>query len=237
MKKLILSLLIGMVLFGAASTAFAAIEVSGDVYAGVYSKYVWRGFDLSQDDSVVVQGGTDISFGNFTVSWWGNMSENSGELNEVDVVLDYSTDLTDMVSLSVGNILYNVDGLTDTNEVYLGLGLNVPLSPTATVYYDYDEFNGLYTTLGVSHDLELADKLSLSLGALASYLKDDQNNLGTTESWFHNVELSAAVGYTLTDQISVDASLLYSGPLSDKARDIAGLREEYVGGASVTLAF
>ena len=237
MKKLILSLLIGMVLFGAASSAIAAVEVSGDAYVGVYSKYVWRGFDLSQDDSIVVQGGTDISFGSFTVSWWGNMSENSGDLNEVDVVLDYSTDLGDMVSVSVGNILYDVDGLTDTNEAYLGFGLNLPLSPTATVYYDYDEFDTIYTTLGIGHDIELSETLALSLGATGSYLFDDENGFGTKQEWLHNLELSAGADYAISDLVSVGASFLYSAPLSESAKRNTGISEEFAGGAAVTLTF
>ncbi len=237
MKKLIVSLLIGIICSGAASTAFAAVEVSGDLYAGVYSKYVWRGFDLSQDDKVVVQSGADVSFGSFTVSWWGNLSENSGELNEVDVILDYSTALGKNLALSVGNILYNVDGLKDTNELYLGLGLNLLLSPTLTVYYDYDEFDTLYTTFGIGHDIELSEALALSLGATGSYLMDDTDGFGTEDAWFHNLELSAAVDFAVTEQVSVGASMLYSTPLSNDAKNYAGIREEFTGGAAVTLSF
>jgi opacity protein-like surface antigen len=238
MKKLILSLMITMILFSAASTAIAAVETSGDAYAGVYSKYVWRGFDLSQDDSIVVQAGTNISFGNFTVSWWGNMSENSGELNEVDVVLDYSTDLSDMISVSIGNIFYELDGgFNDSNEAYLSFGLNLPLSPTATVYYDYDEFDTIYTTLGIGHDIELSEALALSLGATGSYLFDDVNGYGTKQEWLHNLELSAGADYAINDLVSVGASVLYSAPLSEKAKRNTGIREEFTGGAAVTLSF
>jgi hypothetical protein len=237
MKKLIVSLLAGMVLCGAASTAFAAIEVSGDAYVGVYNKYVWRGYDMLPNDNVSVQSGTDISFKGFTISWWGALEEKSGNLFEADLVLDYSHDFGEMVSASIGNIMYDVDGFKTTNEFYVSASLNTILAPSVTVYYDYDEFNGLYTTFGISHDLELADKLSLGLGAQVSYLKDDQNNLGTTESWLHNAELSAAASYAVNDQVSIDASFLYSGPLTDDARDIAGIREEYVGGLTTTLAF
>ena len=40
MKKLIMGMLVGMVLFGAVSTAVAEIEVTCDAYVGVYSKYI-----------------------------------------------------------------------------------------------------------------------------------------------------------------------------------------------------
>ncbi len=241
MKKIILTLLAATVFAGTlASTAVAAqIEVSGDAYVGAYSKYVWRGFDLSPDDKFVVQGGTDLSFGGFTVSFWGNMSENTGELNEVDVVLDYSTDLGEMVSVSVGNILYDVDAATDTNEAYLGLTLNVPLSPTLTAYYDYDEFDTTFVTFGLSHGIDLNDALSVSLGATAGYFFDDPNGYGTKQEWLHNLDLSVGADYAITDQISIGASALYSAPLSERAKRIplGRIREEFTAGGAVTLAF
>jgi len=237
MKKLILTLLAATVIAGTLASPAAAIEVTGDAYVGAYSKYVWRGFDLSQDDKFVVQGGTDLSFGGFTASFWGNMSENSGELNEVDVVLDYSTDLGEMLSVSVGNILYDVDGLKDTNEAYLGLTLNVPLSPTLTAYYDYDEFDTTFVTLGLGHDIEISEKLGLSLGATGSYLMDDPNGFGTKQEWLHNLDLSVGADYAITDQISIGASALYSAPLTEKARRNTGIREEFTAGGAVTLSF
>ena len=57
MKKLILALVATAML---ATPAVAAIEVEGDVYAGVYDKYMWRGFNLSASQPVL-QMGTDIS--------------------------------------------------------------------------------------------------------------------------------------------------------------------------------
>lgn len=215
-----------------------AFEASADAYVGVYSKYLWRGFDLNdKNDNFVVQPGADVSIGNFTVSFWGNISENTGELNEIDLTLDYSTDLGDLVSLSVGNILYNVDGLADTNELYLGVTLNTILEPTLTVYYDYDEFNTVYTTLGVGHSFDIADKTSLSLGATASYLMDDENGYGTNDDWLHNLEVSAGVDYAATENITISAMGLYSIPLSDDAEDIAGINNEGTVGISVSYAF
>jgi len=234
MKKLVMTLLAAALLAGSLATTAAAIEVTGDAYAGVYSKYIWRGYDLSPEDKFVIQGGADISAGGFTMGWWGNLSENTGELNEVDVVLDYTAEL-DAASISVGNILYDVDGATDTNELYLGLGLTAPLNPSLTVYWDYEEFETVYTVLGISHDVEVSDTLSLSLGATASYL----NMLtGIEEDWFHDAEFSLGASFAVNDQVSVDASFLYTTPLSNDAKTYGGLRgDEYAIGAAATLAF
>ena len=81
MKKMV-SALIVVVLAALVvnSPAMAAIEVEGDVYAGVYDKYLWRGFDLSGSEPVA-QGGVDLTSGAFTLSYWTNvqLSSDSGE--------------------------------------------------------------------------------------------------------------------------------------------------------------
>jgi outer membrane scaffolding protein for murein synthesis (MipA/OmpV family) len=238
MKKIVS---VGIVLILAAlfvSTPAIAFEGSADAYVDVYSKYLWRGFDLrDENDDFVVQPGVDLSIDNFTVRFWSNISENTGEMNEVDLTLDYSTDLGELVSISVGNILYDVDGASDTNELYLGVSLNTILEPSLTVYYDYDEFNTVYTALGISHGLEVFDDVSLSLGATASYLNDDEDGFGTDESWFHNLELSAGVDYAVNDNITLSGSALYSEPLSDDAEEIAEIDNEFTAGVSLSFNF
>lgn len=227
-------------------TPAMAFEASADAYVGVYSTYLWRGYDLNEeDDNFVVQPGVDVSVGDFTVSFWSNISENSGEMNEVDVTLDYSTDLSDLVSVSVGNILYNVDDddadtNNTTNELYLGVTLNTILEPTLTVYYDYDEFESIYTTLGIGHGFELSDAVSLSLGATASYLSSDNDDAFDDDtSWFHNYELSAGVDYAVNENITISGLVLYSAPLSDDAEDDdkGMIDEESTVGVSIAYAF
>lgn len=250
MKKVCIALV--AVLIAAATlvpVASAAIEVSGDAYVSVNSMYLWRGFNLSEDDHFVVQPGTDLSVGGFTLSWWGNMSENTGELNEVDLTLDYSFNLNDLVSVSVGNIMYDVDNLPvdaeavtkgTTNELYLGVGLNTVLSPALTVYYDYDEFEGnLFTVLSVGHTIELAEKIALNLGASGSYFAVDENFTGTgsDENFLHNAELSVGLDYALNDQVTISPLVLFSTPLSNDAEDITGIDDEIMAGVTFALNF
>ena len=116
------AILVGLILLtvGLCSTASAAVEVSGGVYAGVSDRYLWRGFDLSGSEAVA-QAGMDISAGNFTFSYWNNLQLGtdvdeglqSGESTETDIIIDYSTDLSDLVAISVGNIFYQLDGDLD----------------------------------------------------------------------------------------------------------------------------
>ena len=245
MKKTVVLLVAITVVLSAAlvSPAMAAIEVEGDAYVGVFDKYLWRGFDLSGREAVA-QGGVDVSAGNFTLSYWTNVQLNSdddaalesGEATENDFVIDYSFDVNDLVSVSVGNIYYMLDGYDDTNELYLGVSLNTILEPSLTVYYDWDECdeNGMFYAVSVGHSFDLAESLSLSLGALASYNDESDYAVGDYSDW-HNYELSVGLDYAITDQVSLSASYLYSDPISDDAEDT--IDDESVAGLTVTLTF
>ncbi|PLX93258.1 MAG: hypothetical protein C0621_08055 [Desulfuromonas sp.] len=236
MKKLVFALCLSLAAAAATvSTAAAAIEVTGDAYVGVADKYLWRGYELS-GNTPVVQGGMDLSFSGITLSYWTNAQITDdgaaglqgGEANETDVVVDYSFDASDMLSVSVGNILYALDGAADTNELYVGLGLNTILAPSLTVYHDWDEFkNDRVFALSIGHDIE-AGPLALSVGALANYADNTAN-----EIW--NTELSLGASYPVTDQISLDASFIHSEPYGDDAK--AAIDAENVGSFSVALSF
>ena len=240
MKKWSLLLAVAMVLC-AMSSAFAAVEVTGDAYVGFADKYVWRGWNLS-GSKPVLQGGVDVSAKGFTLSYWSNIQLSSddvyrsGEATETDTTIDYSFDVNDMVSMSVGHIFYALDGINDTAEFYVGASANTLLSPSLTVYWDYDEATdaGLFFSASIGHDFELMDKLGLSLGALVSYNDGSDYSTGDYSDW-HNYELSAGLSYALADQVSVDASYIFSDPISDAAKDT--IDTEMVSSISVTFSF
>lgn len=221
----------------------AAVEVEGGAYVGFYDKYLWRGFDLSGSVGVI-QGGMDLSHKGFTLSYWTNIQANddkaegykSGEATETDITLDYTFSLNDTVSLSVGNIFYNLDGLDDTNEAYVGLTLNTVLEPTLKVYYDWDEAkeDGLFFTASIGHGFDLAEGLSLSLGGLLSYNQESDYAVGDYSDW-HNYELSVGLDYAVTENVTVGTSLLFSSPISDAAKD--AIDSDTVGGVSLSFAF
>jgi len=244
MKKMVI---VGLVMILAtlvvSSPAMAAIEVEGDAYVGVYDKYLWRGFDLS-GSMPVAQGGVDLTSGNYTLSYWTNVqlsSDNgeglkSGEATENDFILDYSRDLNDLISISVGDIYYMLDGIDDTHELYLTVGLSTILEPSVSVYYDWDEAdeNGLYYTASIGHSFDLMEKLGLSLGALVGYNDKSDYAVGNYSDW-HNYELSVGADYALTDQLSISPSFLFSEGLSDEAKEV--IESEMMAGVAVTFTF
>lgn len=237
MKRMIVMLVVAAVTAGSLfATNALAVEASGDAYAGVYSDYLWRGDNLGSelfDDNFVIQSGADISISNFTIGWWGNYSENRGDLTETDIVLDYTFSPVDKLSVSAGNILYAVDGAS-TYELYLGASLDTLLAPSATVYFDYDDYKTIYATVGISHGIDVKDGLSVSLGATMGAFLDD----GDSNSFLNNLELSASADYALTDQVTLGAMLMASTPLSDDAEHMGyTIGDEVMGGVSATFAF
>lgn len=140
----------------------AAFSLTSDFY----SKYVWRGHNLVDD--WVWQPSVGISKGPWSAGVWGNLdltNENSqaGEFTEYDFYGSYSLPLADNLSLSVGYIYYRFPGAGSTQEVYSGLSLDTFLSPSLTVYYDFDDINGTYVSAGIGHTIEKIAELSESV--------------------------------------------------------------------------
>ena len=148
-----------------AGAAFAEdeTEIGFEVTTDFFNKYIWRGQNLVDD--WVFQPGVSATYGGLTASFWGNLDltdENgsNGEFSEVDLTLDYSGQFpgVDILGYSVGMIHYDfpVTGAADdTIELYAGVALDVPASPSITFYRDVDEAdNGTYISVGVGHSFE-----------------------------------------------------------------------------------
>jgi len=249
MKKLLV-VLAAMVLTttALASPALAAIEVSGDAYVGYFSKYVWRGFDLS-GGMPVVQPGVDLSAEGFTLSYWTNIATRNDDTNndgvldfeggqgtENDLILNYAIPVGETATINVGNIYYMLDNYTDTNEIYAGATFNTLLSPTVKIFYDWDqaEENGLYYTAAVSHSLPAGEMITLGASALVGY---NDENYSVNEGWsdWHNYELSAKADIKVTEQLTITPSILYTSPISDDAKET--IDSQLVGGVNLLFAF
>ncbi|MDH3997249.1 MAG: hypothetical protein OET90_00275 [Desulfuromonadales bacterium] len=240
------SLVLATMLVLVMSTNVFAVEVEGDAYIGVYSKYLWRGYDLS-DGEAVLQGGMDLSAYGFTVSYWSNYQISdgdspeleSGEITETDIIIDYTFDATEMLSVSVGNLHYYYNSTGSDDELYLGFAVDTLLAPEFYTYYAWDVeddsgMDGLFFTLGVSHELEPCENVLVGLGALVGY--NQENPLVGDYSNFHNAELTVSADYALNDNWSITGGLLYSDALTDDAED-EGVEDEVVGSLDVTFAF
>lgn len=91
----------------------------------------------------------------------------------------------------------------NTVELYGTVGLDVPLSPQLSVYYDADKIKGAYIEGAVSHDLPVSEAVSISLGALAGLSagqgipedpgSDESSNFD--DDGFTHLDLSAGVPF------------------------------------------
>ncbi len=250
MKKFYVLLTLATVcIAGMSSYAQAEVAVSGDVYAGIYNKYVFRGLD-SSGNQWVSQFGADLSYKGFTLGYWSNLMTHqtpdsfykAGEITETDITLNYAFTPVKLVTFNVGNIFYSLEGVRDTDELYAKATFNTILSPTIAMYWDCKQSNstGLFYAFSVGHTFEVTKQLGLNLGALVSYNQANYSaQFGTNNNYsnWHDYEFSVSADYALTDKIKISPTYTYSNAISSKARDIAGVKDESVFGVKAAFNF
>jgi len=232
----------------------APAGVTGDAYIGPVSKYVFRGNNLSPDGDFVIQGGIDLLYKGFTLSYWGNAQNrypdgtyDRAKLNETDLILDYAVPYTlpylDDLKFNIGTVYYAVDAINDTNEFYLKASYDTLLRPTLAVYWDNlaATDDGLFFTGAVAHRFSLMENLALNLGALAGYNQRNPSAAYTEEgdgvySGWHNFELTASFDYSLTANITITPSYMFSNALSGNAKEI-GINDQNVYALKAMFAF
>lgn len=223
MRKLRLEfILIGASL--SATTPAVAEDLSISTSLGFESRYVFRGVQYAETS---LQPSVTLSKDGFHLGAWFNtpigdddfVNPTNGE--ELDLVIGYSTPLTDIISIDVGVTYYvfpeamsgfgdfyeeDGDGLgINTIEPYVSLSFDAPLSPVVTLYHDF-----MYDTTTVqaaaSHSVPLTEKTSLGLSGYAGYVFDDQ--IGT--DYLYGVA-SANLSYALSDANSAYLGVRYGG--------------------------
>jgi uncharacterized protein (TIGR02001 family) len=235
---------------------------SADV--AVLSKYVWRGFELS-DDSIVVQPSLLLGYKGFSLGLWGNLdtdvnyeSEFAGDSkwNETDFTVSYDR-FFGPVAVGVGYIYYALDGVDDSEEVFGRIGLNTFLAPTFTAYREVGNVPAWYLEFGISHSFPIYGQVTLDLAGTVSYYRsdddsfvevdDDLNFTGNRYRNLHNGLITAGLTVPLGDHLSITPLVAYSFPLSSRADDfirynsrelgLSGDSDFFYGGVSLSIAF
>ena len=234
--KVLLSLVASIMILINANFLFAdklIKEVDFNVGTDIYSKYIWRGQNLT--DNWVAQPTAGASFKEFTVSFWGSYDTDSTEWTERDFLLDYTTGLglinefLDKIGLSLGYTYYtfpNLDIDNESHELYVGLGFDVLLSPSFTVYYDWDTGNGTYYEAGISHTFSF-EYFDLSPTAAIGY-NDSQWGY---DSSFSNTLLSLNLSKQICDYFTASATIAESVALDDQ------YNSEFYGGINLSVDF
>ena len=241
-----------MIGFAAALALVSGLSVPGTASAegeasaslGVYSNYVWRGQTLSEE--AVAQPTVGISYKGFGVNLWSNYDSDSEQLNETDFTLNYAGS-SGKLGYDAGYIYYGLDGIEDTQELYLSLSYDVLLSPSATFYYDVDEGDGGFLVLAIGHSFPVTETISIDLGADLTANFDNAimgaGEDGEVFTGLYNADLTVATSIPFAGAWSVDALLAYSFPLSSDAEaaiagaSVDGEDSVFWGGVGVSLGF
>ncbi len=216
---------------GMSGTARAA---EGSAELAVLSKYVWRGQVVN--DEAVLQPSVTVSAGNgLSLNTWGNLDltdgtvaegggDAAGEFTEVDWTVGYALPLEGKLSVELGVIeyLFPFAG-SSTREVFVSAGLDTVLAPALSLYYDFDDVEGLYASASVSHGVELPGELTLDLGASVGYGDSAYNEgyFGVADGALNDLTLTAGIGLPATAPVSVSVAVSYSVFLDSEIGDAA----------------
>ena len=224
-------------------------KVSGNVAMGVFSKYIFRGYELSRD-SVVIQPSITASYRGFSATLWGNIDTNAKDtqnylpsaygkrghkwFNETDLSLSYSYPI-DKLTLTGGYIYYNTKYAEETEEFFLSAAYDIFTKPVLTVYQDVNSYPGTYINLSLSHSLPLHKErgITLDLGASASYFTGQGRYWKTFEAAtgdytgkkyraFHDGMVKAGLTVPVTKAFTVQPQVQFWFPLSGDAKKKIG---------------
>ncbi len=233
----VLGLLIGSFF---SAPAVAENQITGSANLGIFNKYIFRGYELS-DKSVILQPALSLGYGGFSASFWGNIDSDEHatqslapdrpgqkSFNEIDLTLAYSRSFGP-ISLTGGYIYYGTKYASETEEIFGSVSYETYGNPTLTVYRDITSYPGTYLNLSLSHSLKVLGEITLDLGASAGYL------IGSSEYWktyesstggytgkkysaFHDGMLSAGLTFPIGKFLAIQPVVQYWFPLSSDAK-------------------
>ncbi|NQU12978.1 MAG: hypothetical protein HQ561_02475 [Desulfobacteraceae bacterium] len=206
------------------------LSASADV--GVFSQYIWRGWELSKD-SVVIQPSATLGYKGFSINVWGNWDTHQYGLdksswNETDLTLSYERSFGP-INLSGGWVYYALNSFDDQQEFFFIIEGDVMLAPTFSVYKDITKVDSWYFNLGISHSFELPMDMNLDLAASAGYYVINSRyvvtaagdeKVGDNYSAFHDGVVSASLNIPFAKYFTCTPMIAYSFPLSSDAKNL-----------------
>ena len=203
----------------------------------LYSRYIWRGFDLNPQNRRVLQPSLTIPIGGngLAVNLWGSFSFADRDLDELDLTLSWRFQVGNRYHVTVGAVQYGWYLSRDfswrnhtSREVFITLEKESRgIRPVFSVYWDVANGSGVYAQMGISHSHELCCgcgtslELSATLGynhrqwITASGFSD--LDLGISAPWkFHSVTITptAHLCVILLDEVNPGTNLEIWGGIS-----------------------
>ncbi len=238
MKKTVIAMMTAAVLGGSSlvwAEEPAPTPPTAVAEATLANGYVWRGQVLNKE--AVLQPSATLGTGPFTINTWGNMNltdamtEDAPDLSELDLTLGYSKTVG-AVGLGMGLIEYSFPNttLSSTREVYATVSLpTLLLVPTLSVYYDFDEVDGVYGNMALSYSHSIADKATLALSASLGMANSEYNSFyfGVDKNALNDLNVGASLGIPVTKSLTITPAIQYTAlPNSDIKDGAAALYPE-----------
>jgi hypothetical protein len=215
-----------------------SLQPSATVGAGPFAFNVWGTLDLAacnEGDALFLTGNPAAPP--------GDHNGMQGKFSEVDYTFSYSGQAR-KTHWTAGAILYTFPErsatLNATTELYAGVTLDAPLAPSATLYVDVDETGadggttGLYLKLGASHSFPVGHRVIPSVD-LSGWLGVANSGFGSyyygaSEAGPHDVNLTVAVPFRISERWSASPCIAYTGLLGDfRGLQYPDLRDVYRG--------
>jgi len=214
--------------------------ISASAEATWGNKYIFRG--IAYTDDFTLFPGVSVGAKGLSLTYWGAIDQ-SGDSDyvESDYGIDYTVDAMEKLSVTGGYLYYDLPtpdaGDGKTQEVFLTATYDTILSPTVSWYWDFDDVEGHYLSVGGSHSWsygkrlgrpDLAVDFSASLGFSVEYTNQDESGL-------NDVLLGAALPVPLNDYAQLTGLIQYSIALEEV--DDAGGDDELFFGGTVGVSF
>lgn len=227
---------------------------------GAYSKFIMRGFEMS-DKSLVVQPEVMVGYMGFSLGIMGvldtawrdpmNMMSDHREVKWIDTetTLSYDREIGP-VKVGAGYTYYSYPTMMDDSaDLFLRVGLKTILSPSVTVYREILHRPSWYVRFCVSHSIPLPEKITLDMGASAAYYWSDDAEFSMADDMsekyraWHDGLVWLGLTIPLGRYFSLVPTVAYSFPLTENAQDMIrmmSMSDEssfFYGGVKVVFAF
>ena len=218
------------VMMFAATEALAAGPVDVKAELGVQSKYVFRGYLLS--DGPVVQPSVTVKLKGLSLGLWGNMdlsdesdfdTKKTGEMNEVRATLRYNRSFV-LLNVSAGVIHYMYPYKayeSATTEIFVHAGGTVPGHPAVTIYKDVDEAEGLYGEITASQTIPIGLLFGLEISGGLGLGSKEYNKFYFKKKDFTltDVRVDLGVPIGIGELVKIRPGVTYTGILNSDIRD------------------
>jgi hypothetical protein len=205
-------------------------DLTANLNTTFYSKYVWRGLELSKN-SLVIFPSLTIGYKGFSFNVWVDFDtdynnpppgkSSKANLQETDLTLTYTNKIKPLkMDYTLGWIYYHTDGFygdssTNNQEVFVTFAFDIPLKPTLSVYREIQTGVAWYTSLALSHSFKIYKEWTWDMGGWISYIYNK-----STEDISAMDDGNIWTGFTIpvNSYFSIIPKIQYSFPLSSTAR-------------------